>query len=193
MVVNDDLRVGFAFIPRTASRSLRRTLTKKFHFRRVKGDHHRMEKGEKTKGYQWYVVVRNPFAREWSHYCYRLKNDPSSALKQLVCNMSFSEYVEAHVADDRRWKDITQSEFVDRVAPCAVLLFENLQEELERLPWWTDGVTLPHTNAASKGAWQDAYDEKTANLVHSWAFEDFKRFGYPHKPNSNTPRGIIHT
>jgi len=187
MIVNDHQRIGFAFIPRTASRSVQRALLATGQWRRIAGDHHRRRVEPTLRGYRWHVTVRNPFAREWSHYCYRLKNDPPSALKRRVRRFSFADYVLAHVGDARLWEDITQAEFCDILKPDVVLRCEDLPDCLTSLPWWPEGLELPHINAAARGDWRRQYTEETARLIRQWAAEDFQRFGYPTTLESPTP------
>ena len=138
---------------------------------------HRMRVHRNHRSLTWYIVVRNPYAREYSHYCYRRNNRPRSALKRRVLDMTFSEYVQSHTSDPQRWEDVTQSEWFEAIKPDKVLRFEELPECVTNLPWWPS-VKFPHKSRASIASWQDAYDEETAMRVLDWARMDFEQFGY---------------
>lgn len=174
MVVNDLLRFGFAHIQRTGGRSMTEALMRLDGSRRVFPDH-RMDRPAGTESYFWFLTVRDPFAREWSHYARRHGRGKRHWIRQAVRRMTFSEYVAAHTSAPDLWEDHTQAEWCRRIRPDLILRFEDLPGCLSRLPF--DLGVYPHRNASLPMP-ADAYDDRTADLVRSWASEDFSQLGY---------------
>jgi hypothetical protein len=175
VVVNDDLHVGFAHIQRTGGRSMTKALMRLPGSRRVFPDHS-MDKPSGTDGYFWFLTMRDPFTREWSHYSRRHGKGKRHWIRQAVRRMTFAEYVAAHVADPARWEDHCQAEWIRRIRPDLILRFEELPTCLARLPFAIGDY--PHCNASRRPMPPDAYSRETTALVRRWAAEDFSLLRY---------------
>jgi|GEM_PF-3887723 len=174
MVVNDRLQFGFAHIQRTGGGSMTEALMRLPGSRRVFPDHSMIVPPE-TRGYFWFLAVREPFAREWSHYCRRHGRGKRHWIRQRVRKMSFAEYVESHTANPDYWEDHCQAAWVRRIEPDLILRFEELPDCLNQLPFAIG--PYPRRNA-SRPMPADAYTERIAAMVRDWAGEDFGLFGY---------------
>jgi hypothetical protein len=124
------------------------------------------------KKYFRFSVVRNPWDRMVSTYCYQMRAE----------GYSFDEFLEAtegsasawHVPQSRLLLDGPGRELVDFVAR-----FENLAQDFrhvcERL-----GIerVLPHRNGLVHGHYRGYYDEDSRAIVARRYREDIERFGY---------------
>ena len=134
MVINDRMQFGFAHIQRTGGRSMTEVLMRLPGSRRVYPDHS-MERPEGTEDYFWFLTVREPFAREWSHYSRRHKKGRRHWIRKAVRRMTFPQYVVVHTSDPEKWEDCCQTEWVRRIRPDLILKFEQLPECLKQLPF----------------------------------------------------------
>jgi len=173
MYVSTDPRFVFVEIPRTGSRSLSR-LWPRLSRRGTQFNHHRTQLPEYVdRSYLIFAVVRNPFVRELSHYLHRRRH-PKNNYHLVALKNSFKEYL-------KRMIDVEpcQASMLDGKPGLLVLRYENgLEQEIRKLPFVPEGITIPHIHKNKPYCCQDYYDEQTANIVLEHAGEDFTRYGY---------------
>lgn len=131
-----------------------------------------------ARNFYWFTVVRNPYAREWSCYCRRRKPGKPSPIRRATQLLTWPEYVEAHTSDPEGWRDVSQTEFIRRVKPDAILHFEDLLADLLTLPFWPSDSRLPVSNQGVPGDHREQYTPDIAGKIAAWAKEDFEQFGY---------------
>jgi hypothetical protein len=179
MIVNHRLRFVFIAVPRTASVAMSNALMGLPGSITVPGDRHRNAVPPECRGYYTFACVRNPYAREWSHYCYLQRNRPPSQLKAIVKRLGFARYVCEHAGGGfLEWFDPPQSRFLEGLRLDAVLRFEELPGCFGQLPFVPEGHLLRRENGASRGDWRSRYGQEVAELVYRWAEADFTRYGY---------------
>jgi hypothetical protein len=176
MLINREVGFGFAHVPKTAGVSIG-TILAEIPGSKYIGTAHATRKPRGTDNLLWFLVVRNPYAREWSYFCHRKRCEHGLPTNRAVRHLDWPEYVERHTTDPETWDDINQAEWCQRICPGIIVRFEQLPASLNVLPFWPR-KRLPHANRASQGHWRDQYTEETAQYVREWAREDFEQFGY---------------
>ena len=176
---------SFVHINRTAGSSVRKALG--FH-----GDHKTaLEKIKYMGKKRWnkkftFTIVRNPFDKVVSHYCYRIR---TNQLNMRVDNISFKEWVHlTYDRKDKKYYDIhrmfmPQCDWISdkngNVIVDYICRYENLREDFAYVCNEIDvDVTLPRTNATEHDHYYKYYDNYTQKVINSWFKKDIKKFGY---------------
>jgi hypothetical protein len=182
MIVNHRLEFVFFGVPRTGSYSMEAALTplqsSKFYGKHLFGA------PEFTEHYFKFCCVRNPYAREWSHYNYR-KSRKGNKMNPWACRWSFSQYAGWSVDETLppvQYHDETMSEMLRGIELDFVLRYENLAADWARLAGVANipqlRTDLPHLRATKDKDFKSQYDQRIADLIYEWAKEDFDQFGY---------------
>lgn len=183
MIACDKQNLGLARIRHTASYSIEKALIGNGWRTLRKKRRHACQPPLKLRHYAWYVVVRDPVRRAWSEYWWFLTGKEQMhrdgyRVAQRVQGMTFEQFIQ-HALLTSKYPSIrqTQAQFCAVLQPDVVLYFEDLPTCLYELPWWPDGVCLPHTNKCAHGRPFDVSDE-ARSLIYQWASDDYERFGY---------------
>lgn len=172
MVVGPDF--VYLAIPRTASTTMRDHVLPIYGGRHVPPHHQRSVPGQ-YRSYFKFTVVRNPYDRmmsAWAHL--------TNTRDKWILDKTPTQFVRAC----GEWKlGMNQSEFLGQQELDMILRFENLIQELERLPFVRrthvkDGhvLPLPHLNAAPRSATVNL--DEFIEAVNEHSAPDFERFGY---------------
>lgn len=123
--------------------------------------------------YDRIVSIRNPYTRMLSlyHHC---KQKPHNQYHEVAKNMEFREFVPWIIP-----KTSCQVDFIGDFDPRYHIRLENLQEDLEYLPFIKPPVEIPHlNNSRIQEPWESFYDGETLKLVNEFAEKDFEQYGY---------------
>jgi hypothetical protein len=172
----------FLGVPRTGSYSMESALTP------LPGSNfrgkHLFDVPDWCEHYFKFCCVRNPYAREWSHYNYR-RSRKQNKMYNWASKWSFDQYVYwsvNHTQPPIMYHDKTMSGMLEGIDLDFVIRYEHLQEDWSQLPELTKhrefGVPLPHLRATKNNDFKSQYNQRTADLVYEWAKEDFEQFGY---------------
>jgi len=181
VIVCHDHRIGFGFIRHTASKSIESALVSSMDWRQIKGMRHRMAVPPECRSYTWHTVVRHPYHRAWSEYWYfrrGLNNSKGKWVARVAQKSSFRTFIKSVLMKpSSKMLGDTQSRLCSVLDPDVILRFEDLPNCMYALPWWPEGVVLPHRNKVSPDGLHDV-SERELDLIYQWAHEDFKQFGY---------------
>ena len=125
-----------------------------------------------------FTFVRNTWDWQVSLYFF-MKQTPSHFQHRLIAPMTFDEYIEWRVIEDRR----LQKEFVvddnGQQTVDFVGRYERLSEDFQYV-CDTLGLnaTLPHVNSSSRNDYRTYYNERTRRLVEEHFKEDIDFFGF---------------
>jgi len=196
VVISIPRKYVFVNLTKCASQSLRAILVDHFDGKPRLGTHHMNDVPHGYRNFFTFACVRNPYDRAislWYSMLYTRPDDRYGFRKhcgsiELVPFLKWLNSVEPYNA-----LMFSQYGWLRDISMSMVLRFENLDEEVKRLPFWRDDVKLERRNA-SKGRkpWQDYMTDEVVNLINVWARDDFSHFGYerldapPVKPESVT-------
>jgi len=149
-----------------------------------------------------WTVVRNPYTRAvdlWWSACRLAHLDQYKFRAGCGSKDNFVQFI-TWLADlplkDREHEPLmlNQVEWLTPVEPITAIHLENLDEELNQLPFWFDYIKIPRLNTVTqkikdrekeeghpivRPSWQEFYKDKAArDAVLKWAGNDFTRFGY---------------
>lgn len=180
MIVCDE--PGFVFAPnaRAGSVSFTKALSERFPTARFVEPGHGLQPIDDGRERCTFTVVRNPFVRELSHYLFRRRNAGNN-MHRFCRKWSFEEYMR-WLIDPRippvKAKEPCQAGMIAGKPIDIVLKLERMPEDLERLPFLTEPLVLPHLHANPSYRLRDYYNETTLDLVQCYAAADFDRFNY---------------
>lgn len=133
-----------------------------------------------------FCVVRNPWDRVVSHYCFRVATNQTGLGDR---HLDFAGWVRACYRDrDPRYHDqpmmfmpqldwITDSD--GRLLVDFVARFERLAEDMEQVKQKTGRqFVLGHLNKTDRRPYRWYYDEPTVAIVADWFKRDIETFGY---------------
>lgn len=127
------------------------------------------------------AVVRNPFDRVLSMWCYRAKG------KQIDDSTSFQDFVTENwrgggrdINDERYFKPawwwITDN---DKLLVRHVLRFENLEAEWQMfMRSFPSARPLTHENQTKHPHYVQMYDARMRDIIYEAFADDFRHFGY---------------
>jgi len=182
MVISTSRQYVFVNLTKCASQSLRAVLLDHFDGIPNPGTHHQNDVAMGYRRFFTFACVRNPYDRLisiWYSTVYTRQDDRYDLRRhcgsaELVPFLEWLVSVEPYNA-----LMFSQAGWLRNVRLSMVLRFENLAEEVRRLPFWRPDVKLEHRNR-SKGRkpWQDYMTGEVIGLVNRWAGEDFSHYGY---------------
>jgi hypothetical protein len=73
---------------------------------------------------------------------------------------------------------VNQCELLGDARVDMFLHYESLAHDLARLPFPLPESELPCLESTTHENWETYYDERSEELIWTWAREDFERFGY---------------
>jgi len=164
--------VNFVHIPKTAGTSIYKTLGIK-----EPGHKRLLEYTPNT-----FSVVRNPFDRLVSHFCYIKTNNSYYYKKHPQCDLmkdcNFSDFVYLLLSSKETLLD-PQCYYIcddkDNVLVEHILRFESLNEDFKK--FWD--LNLLHVNKSKrKKDWRFYYNDKTLEIVNKVYAKDFQIFNY---------------
>jgi hypothetical protein len=205
MVIIEDIGLVFIHIPKTAGTSIKKWMQENCNAQLAGSPHAGVgqikEKNIKLPdNTQFFTVVRNPFARQLSHYRYHLEmhreivkhnqqekiNDPAPVriLEELEKGFEhwFLEEKEFVRPNPRWWnyKWTNQWQWID-VDNTHIMKFENLQEDIQWLFNKTNcysPLTTENASGSYKENYRDHYSQKLREIVEREHQRDFELFGY---------------
>ena len=150
--------------------------------------------------FRW-TVVRNPFTRAvslWWSGCRLHDPDHYGFRKGCGAVNDFTKFIVwLSQVDKNKKRDplmMSQSEWHRPANPLYTVKLENLEAELQELPFWKPGIVIPKHNttdekirdqsvvegrAITRPHWKELYKDRVAvDAVIRWAEDDFKNFGY---------------
>jgi hypothetical protein len=125
-----------------------------------------------------FAFVRNPWDWQVSLYFY-MQQSPSHFQYDIVAPMTFDEYIEWRVTEDRWFqKDFVVDEN-GRLLVDFVGKYEQLNQDFQQV-CDTLGLdaALPHKQKSSHRDYRTYYNERTKHLVEEYFKEDIEFFGY---------------
>ena len=180
MLIAHDHKFVFLGVPRTASTSMHAALHRLSENFEYFGKHGMVIPPE-YRSYFTFATVRNPYAREVSHYLYR-HTTPGNALNKWAKNWTFAQYVEWNLdpkAHPRDFRDKPQSVHLDGTRMDCIMRFENQPQAFYDLPFVPEGFKMPVKLKRLGGKpWHHYYTAELAARVYAWAQGDFKQYGY---------------
>jgi chondroitin 4-sulfotransferase 11 len=196
---SDSLRLIFIHIPKTAGTSIDLAFGLKCI---CCGTHapwrdYRRRFAAKWASYFKFAIVRNPWERLVSSYCYaRMTSSYYHDLKTSgKKHPDYDKLKDTSFADAlRRHKSLrhpcwsSQSTWIcdekGNVMLDAVCRFERLEQDLTALAeaGKVPTTAIGHVNASDKGDWRRFYDDEAFQLALPLCRDDCARFGYPAEP-----------
>ena len=181
MFISTEHEFVFLGVPRTGTTSMYTALKKALPGGIFTGKHD-MDIPEEYADYDVIACVRNPYAREVSHYLYRHTQEKNS-LEPACRYWTFQQYVEwnlDHNIPPAGYRDSTQSSQLRGSNVTMLLRFENLVDDFNALPVIRKlRIALPMRNVRlGNDPWQPYYNRKLARRVYDWAREDFDNYNY---------------
>jgi hypothetical protein len=144
----------------------------------------RQEVGNEIFGdYFKFAVVRNPWDRAVSQFCYTRIRTDLHELIEMTTETSFGEYltrIEGH--EHVQWKP--QLEFLHDADGSMLVDFVGRFERLERdagsifRRLGIEAGTLPHTNASDRRPYREYFDTSSRRRIERLYGEDIEAFGY---------------
>ena len=205
MVIIEDIGLVFIHIPKTAGTSIVKWMQDNRNGQLLLSPHAGINQlREKNvvlpKDTEFFTVVRNPFARQLSHYRYHLemhreivknnqqkKIDNPRAVRILgELEKGFEHWFlseQEFVRPEPRWwnyKWTNQCEWID-VANTHVMKFENLQDDIQWLFSKTGCyslLTMENVSGSYKEDYRKHYSQKLRETVERKHQRDFELFGY---------------
>jgi len=163
---------------------------------------HDVDIPRRYRSYFRWTVCRNPYSRAvslWWSAC-RLAHLDQYLFRECCGAVDdfprFIMWLSNTTSEERKREPLmmNQTEWLGPVEPIAALHMESLEEELIKLPFWKEGITIPQLNTTSqkikdqekhegqvivRPSQRDLYQDDKARLaVLRWAGPDFDRFGY---------------
>lgn len=191
LIVNEQLKLIYLAVPRTASTSISRAILDAFPDS-LKLGHHRMRIPTEYKQQDYFIFagVRNPYARMVSHYLHRHR-----LYARSVGHWTFYEYVD-HLVNDRLYlfglnDDPPAAKWLEHTNYSSVLRFESLSQDWSALPPWESAGFIPllhkrNANLIPSRNWQYMYTQEIADAVLNHQEADFQQFDY--HPDSWKPK-----
>ena len=130
-----------------------------------------------------FTVVRNPFDRLVSSFCYAKTINSFYYKKhphyERIANCDFETFVKTLYAFEEHFQLRPQSDYIcnkdDNILVDHVLRYETLQEDFNK--FWN--LKLPHLNKSDRDKdWEKYYNENTIKTVYEFYKRDFKNFNY---------------
>lgn len=134
-----------------------------------------------------FTVVRNPWDKVVSHYCYRVQTDQTGLADGAT---GFREWVaEAYGKRNPKYYDkpmmfMPQMDWITdargRILVDFIARFENLDDDFAKICARLNRpvAALPHLKRSQRGDYRAYYDEPTAAIVARWFRKDIAEFGY---------------
>lgn len=210
MIISEDRNFVFVHIFKTAGTSVKRAIRRfampawqeranffrkrlglaqygpRIHPDHMTASHLIEEMGEQAFGRLFsFAFVRNPWDWEFSHYRHIVRQRRHHLHDEVRRMAGFGEYVRWRC--DNRFQ-LQQSFIMHRGEPVVDFVgrFENLQNDFARV-CRTVGVRcrLPRLNRGRAAEYRQAYDERTAQLIHQTYLADIELFDYRFDPVCN--------
>jgi hypothetical protein len=135
---------------------------------------------DRYRAYFSFAIIRNPWARNLSHYNYLLQNHRNPRHKEILALGSFEAYLlqwlPAH-AGKGQWAAI----YSDDMQPLVnyVARYENLQSDFAELCRQIGiPASLPHINRTRHKGYQQYYSPASRDIVAELSAKDIEIFGY---------------
>ncbi len=178
-------RFVFIHINKTGGSSIEKALHLRFEHKTV------LEKIEELGTDQWkrrltFTVIRNPWDKVVSHYCFRVKTNQTNLAANTI---PFTEWVKlAYGHNDPFYYDeprmfmpqfrwITDTE--GGILVDFICRFEYLEEDFRKIcKKINKNVRLSHLKSSDRGNYENYYDSETKEIIKEWFSEDIDRFGY---------------
>lgn len=134
-----------------------------------------------------FSVIRNPWDRIVSLYCYRLKTNQTN-LRSL--NISFEKWINLVLVEqhsrffDKPKMFMPQMNWLvdenDNTIVDIILKFEHLSEDFNNFTSQLDltDIVLPHVNRTTRATYRSYFNEQTKDIVETFYSKDIKSFGY---------------
>jgi hypothetical protein len=188
MVIGKQHKFVFIMVPKTASQSMRFWLIDNYGGDMPRGQSHERNIPQRCKDWFTFCCVRNPYDRAISLWFSAVYEEPKDAYGfRRGCGSSeltpFLRWLAQSPGSTRRHV-LAQPQhiFLRPVATDLVLRYENLQTEINQLPFHdASSAPLPSRNVRKtrRPPWESYYDPERTELVQAWAKEDFTNYGYP--------------
>lgn len=162
----------FLCVPRTGSNMMARAFLPQFGGKIVEPYHARIVVPEHAHKFR-FAIVRNPYDRMLSCWYHIRRNSQDPRFRQ----MGLMDFVnECHI-----WSGwVNQAEFLELAHLDVVLKFEQLSEEIHRLPFVPTSARLPseRINSEERPPWLEDLTPEFIGAVNELCAPVFPRFGY---------------
>lgn len=181
MLISTKHKFVFLGIPRTGTTSMFKVLCAALPDAIFTGKHDMCIPAEYAD-YPVIACVRNPYAREVSHYLYR-HTTRGNKLQPVCKHWTFAQYVRWNVDPTvlpTRYRDKPQATHLKDANIVWLLRFETLTADFNALPIVQKlKIQLPKRNVRlGDKPWQPYYTQQLAAEVYDWARLDFEKYNY---------------
>lgn len=135
--------------------------------------------------YPVFCVIRNPYDRMVSQFCFAQKmrkNLPNKFKESINSFKTFVDFCYKNKDNPNNLPSIGQSEYLDVDCKINKLRFENLQKDFENFVFMNriSGIKtkIPHLNQTQRKNHKHYYDKNTQEKVYKLWEQDFKKFNY---------------
>ena len=135
--------------------------------------------------YPVFCVIRNPYDRMVSQFCFaqKMQKNLPNKFKESIDNFKiFVNFCYKNKDNSNNLPSIGQSEYLDIDCEINKLRFENLQKDFENFIFINriSGINtkIPHLNQTQRKNHKYYYDKDTQEKVYKLWEQDFKKFNY---------------
>jgi hypothetical protein len=192
MIVSKINKFVFVSTPKTGTHSMFKLLPELFETFTVEGAYHETNVPDEYKDFFIFTTVRNPFERMvsiWNALInleeYRVRYLP------IVGGESFSDFVHWITKQTKESRPkgrgaavlTTQSEWLEGIRVDQYLKLENIDKEIQTLPFYSNAKEqpferVPKVLARKHVVWNDLKNDELRSLIVNWANKDFENFNY---------------
>ena len=149
------------------------------HYSQKKIEEELIKRGEDLSEWNFFTIVRAPFARARSEVKYQLATQPK--LRGLPNYKTVSKAIETGAIWKNCWKHHSRSatELLNGKSEVKVLKLETANKEFSEMmkEWTGEAVQLPELNKSKDTSKNELSQGAKLMLIQSWE-GDFKKFGY---------------
>lgn len=136
---------------------------------------------EKCRDWFIFSVCRNPYSRAVSMWRSTIGPEDSYDIQRMVGSDEFADLMR-YLAKNGPWRNVVkpQHAIVGNLPIQRFLRCENLDDEVQTLPFWHGPSPLPvlNTTRQMREHWLRYMTPQIVEWIQAWAGKDFEMFGY---------------